>query len=125
MVDDDVAVADVVGRMLRRAGYEVAIAHDAEVALSMLRERPVDVVLSDLRMPKMDGMALLAAVLREVPQLPVVLMAALGSVPLAVEAIRAGARDFVLKPFERDEVLRVIACHSPTMRIRTMPVATH
>ncbi len=108
VVDDDAAVALVLERMLHRDGYAVRVVGSAEQALTAVRSQHVDVVLSDIRMPGMDGMSLLRRLKEELPDVPVVLMTAHGSVPLAVEAMKAGACDFLLKPFERDEVLRVL-----------------
>jgi DNA-binding NtrC family response regulator len=80
----------------------------AEDAIAALDARPYDVVLSDIRMPGMDGMALLDRIGARFPGLPVVLVTAHGSVALAVEAMKRGAADFVQKPFDKDEIGFVI-----------------
>ena len=108
VVDDDPAVGLVLGALLRQADIECETVLSGEAALDVLRRRPCDVVVSDVRMPGMDGMALLTAVRAMDRELPVVLLTAHGSVPLAVEAMRRGAADFVLKPFDRDELLFVV-----------------
>ncbi|XXF79205.1 sigma-54 dependent transcriptional regulator [Myxococcaceae bacterium GXIMD 01537] len=108
LVDDDPAVAKVLGALLAQAGLGVTAARDGREALEVLARRPVDVVVSDVRMPGIDGMALLAEVARGWPDVPVILLTAHGSVPLAVEAMKAGAADFVLKPFDREEILFTI-----------------
>jgi DNA-binding NtrC family response regulator len=108
VVDDDAAVGKVLAALMTQAGYAATWAESAEAALSELGKRAYDVVISDVRMPGMDGMTLLEKLSREQPDLPVVLLTAHGTVPMAVEAMRKGAADFLLKPFDRDEVLFVV-----------------
>ncbi|MBZ4331986.1 sigma-54 dependent transcriptional regulator [Corallococcus sp. AS-1-12] len=105
VVDDDPALLKVLGALLTQAGLTPHPASSAKDALALLARRPIDVVLSDVRMPGMSGMELLAQVGRGWPDVPVLLMTAHGTVPLAVEAMKAGAADFVLKPFDREELL--------------------
>src|SRR5262245_10537284 len=93
VVDDDVAVGTVLQAMLRQGGYEARHVTSGADALAALEARPYDVVISDVRMPGMDGMALLGEVAKKWPEVPVVLLTAHGSVPLAVEAMKAGAGD--------------------------------
>ena len=85
------------------------MAADGVAAENYLREHPVDVVLSDLIMPHMDGHALLLAAHRIAPGVPVVVMSAFGNVEQAVQAMREGARDFLVKPVKRAEVLAAVA----------------
>ena len=92
-------------QMLAQAGLSAEHVESGERALSRLKERPFDLVVSDVRMPGIDGLSLLAQVAEKSPETPVILMTAHGSVPLAVEAMKAGAADFVLKPFDREEIL--------------------
>jgi DNA-binding NtrC family response regulator len=108
VVDDDAAVGKVLAALMTQAGYAATWADSAESGLNELARRPYDIVISDVRMPGMDGMSLLEKLSREQPELPVVLLTAHGSVPMAVEAMRKGAADFLLKPFDRDEVLFVV-----------------
>lgn len=105
LVDDDPAVAKVLGALLTQAGLTTHAARDGQEALALLASKPVDVVVSDVRMPGMDGLQVLAEVARGWPDVPVILLTAHGTVPLAVEAMKAGAADFVLKPFDREEIL--------------------
>ena len=107
-VDDDPAVGKVLTALLVQAGLNALSAPSGTEALALLERRPIDLVVSDLRMPGLGGMALLKSVGERWPDVPVVILTAHGSVPLAVEAMRAGAADFLLKPFDRDEVLFVI-----------------
>jgi DNA-binding NtrC family response regulator len=105
VVDDDTAVGVVLLALLQQAGFEAAHAPAGERALQLLAERPFDLVLTDLRMPGMGGMQLLAQLAARFPETPAIMMTAHGTIPLAVEAMKAGAADFVLKPFDRQEIL--------------------
>jgi DNA-binding NtrC family response regulator len=104
VVDDDAAIGKVLCALLEQRGLETKWASSGEDAVKELDARPWDLVLSDVRMPGMDGMALLDHVGSKFPGLPVVLLTAHGSVALAVEAMKRGAADFVQKPFEKDEI---------------------
>jgi two-component system response regulator AtoC len=108
LVDDDPAVAKVLGALLVQAGLTVHTAKNGAEALGLLGQKPIDVVVSDVRMPGMNGLELLGEVTRLYPDVPIVLMTAHGTVPMAVEAMKAGAADFVLKPFDREEILFTI-----------------
>src|SRR5439155_14041725 len=89
-------------------GYEVHAAEDGEAALQLLREHHIDLVITDLRMPKMDGMELLRLALRLDPALPIVMLTAHGTVDNAVEALKTGAFDYITKPFDQNEVRVVV-----------------
>ncbi len=108
LVDDDNAVRAVLGALLEQAGHRVLHAGSGEDGLATLRTRPVDAVVCDVRMPGMDGLAVLSAVRELDVGLPVLMLTAHATVPLAVEAMRRGAVDFLEKPFEREEVLFAI-----------------
>jgi two-component system response regulator AtoC len=107
-VDDDPAVGKVLAALLGQAGVNAVLAASGSEALELLSRRAIDLVVSDLRMPGIGGMDLLKSIGERWPEMPVVILTAHGTVPLAVEAMRAGAADFMLKPFDRDEVLFVI-----------------
>jgi DNA-binding NtrC family response regulator len=109
VVDDDDAVAIVLCGLLEQDGHHVERASTGSDALRRIVPASIDVILSDVRMPGMSGMELLERARAAHPEVPVVMLTAHGSVPLAVEAMRAGATDFLTKPFEREEVLRAIA----------------
>jgi two-component system response regulator AtoC len=108
VVDDDPAVGTVLEALLEQAGMRAIHAASAREALTLVEQHPVDLVVTDLRMPEMDGLELLARLAQQAPELPVVVLTAHGTVPLAVEAMRAGAADFLLKPFDREELLFVL-----------------
>jgi DNA-binding NtrC family response regulator len=105
IVEDDAAIAKVVRGLLEQRGLATSWAETAEDALKQLEKRAFDLVLSDVRLPGMDGVALLDRVRLGYPDLPVIVITAHGSVALAVDAMKRGAADFVQKPFERDELL--------------------
>jgi DNA-binding NtrC family response regulator len=105
VVDDDRAMGQVVCDALRERRYRGVYVTSAEAALQQLEREPISVVISDLHMPAMSGLELCERLSRDLPELPVVLMTAFGSVDRAIVAVRAGAFDFLLKPFELDELL--------------------
>ncbi|HET7544158.1 MAG TPA: sigma-54 dependent transcriptional regulator [Polyangiaceae bacterium] len=108
LVDDDAAITTVLGSLLKQEGMAVTCAASGAEALAALTKHPVDLVVTDLRMPGMDGMTLLRRIAQSYPDLPVVVLSAHGTVPLAVDAMKAGAADFLTKPFDRDEVVFVL-----------------
>jgi two-component system response regulator AtoC len=108
LVDDDAAITTVLGSLLKQEGLQVTCAASAAEALVALGKQPVDLVVTDLRMPGMDGMTLLRQVVRSHTDVPVVVLSAHGTVSLAVDAMKAGAADFLTKPFDRDEVVFVV-----------------
>jgi DNA-binding NtrC family response regulator len=108
IVDDEPNLRKVLSAQLRRHGYDVLAAEDGESAVAMLADHPVDVVVTDLRMPGMDGLALLGHVHALLPGTPVVLITAHGTIDTAVEALKRGAFDYLTKPFDQDELRTVL-----------------
>jgi DNA-binding NtrC family response regulator len=108
VVEDDPRLLDILTKHLDRIGYAVRGAGGAAAALQLLEAAPSDVVLSDVRMPGMDGRTLLAEVRARHPAAKVVLMTAFGSVDDAVEAMQAGAYSYVVKPFKVETVAAVL-----------------
>lgn len=108
VADDEPNLRRVLGAQLSRDGHEVHLAEDGGEALRCLQENHIDLVLTDLKMPVLDGMGLLRKALELDPGLPVVLMTAHGTVDNAVEALKTGAFDYVTKPFDQDELRTVV-----------------
>jgi DNA-binding NtrC family response regulator len=104
VVDDEVGMLTLLRNYLTREGYEVHTAPSGETALQFLEEHDFDVVLTDLRMGGMDGLALVRAIHATRPETQVVLMTAFGGIDIAVEAIKAGAYHFMAKPVKLPEV---------------------
>ena len=105
VVDDDAAMREMVVSLLEDQGIHARSAASADDALAGLAEADCDVVLSDIRMPGRDGIELLGQIRELRPETPVVLMTAFGSIDSAVEAMQAGAFDYVTKPFQREALL--------------------
>ncbi len=104
VVDDDADLGAVVVAQLERAGYGARHVLTAESGLEALESGSFDLLVSDLRLPGMDGMALLGAVRARWSDVPVIMLTAHGSIPLAVEAMTAGAAGFLIKPYDRAEL---------------------
>jgi DNA-binding NtrC family response regulator len=109
IVDDEPRMAEVVATALSRADYECRTCGSGAQALAALEEFEADIVVTDWKMPDMDGVELLRRLRSERPDLPVILLTAYGSVPAAVEAMRAGAFDYITKPFDNDELRTLVA----------------
>jgi DNA-binding NtrC family response regulator len=107
VADDELNLRRVLVAMLRRDGHEVVQATDGAEAMELLGQ-DVDVVITDLRMPKVDGMEVLRTATRTYPHVPVIMITAYGSVGQAVEAIKAGAFDYIEKPFEQDQIRAIV-----------------
>jgi DNA-binding NtrC family response regulator len=108
IVEDEAKMRRLLELNLGDDGFTTLSAEDAEAGLKLLRENPVDLVLTDLKLPGMDGLQFLHSVKHQNAALPVVVMTAFGSVETAVEAMKAGASDYVLKPFSLTEMRMVI-----------------
>lgn len=108
VVDDEPNLRRVLAAQLERDGYDVHTAEDGEGALGILREHHLDLVITDLRMPKLDGMELLRRVVALDSELPVVILTAHGTVDNAVEALKTGAFDYITKPFDQSEVRTIV-----------------
>jgi two-component system response regulator AtoC len=108
VVDDDAAMRHLLSVILTDHGWEARAVASAAEALKELEARDYDLVLTDVRMPGMDGLALLGEIQRGHPDLTVIVMSAYGAQDAAIEAMKAGAYDYVSKPFKRDEVVLVI-----------------
>ncbi len=109
VVDDEPHMRRVLEIMLRKAGHLVFVAGNGREALEVLRDNPVDLVITDMRMPKMDGIELLTRLRQDGVEIPVIVITAHGSVESAVNAMKLGASDYVLRPFDIDALELAIA----------------
>ncbi len=108
IVDDDTAMREMLASLFGNRGYSVENATSAAEALERAGEQRFDVVLSDIRMPGKTGIEMVCELRERLPETPVVLMTAFGSIDSAVESMRAGAFDYITKPFEPDAVVLTI-----------------
>ncbi|MBN1611817.1 MAG: sigma-54-dependent Fis family transcriptional regulator [Polyangiaceae bacterium] len=108
VVDDEPNLRRVLGAQLMRDGYDVHTAEDGEQALQTLQDHHIDLVITDLRMPKVDGMELLRRSVAMDADLPVIMITAHATVDNAVEALKTGAFDYITKPFDQAEVRVVV-----------------
>jgi DNA-binding NtrC family response regulator len=104
VIDDEVNAAAALETLLREDGYDVARAHDGRSGLQLLEKHDPDVVLTDLRMPGMDGIELLAKIKEIRPETMVIVMTAYGTVKTAVKAMKLGAEDYLGKPIDVEEL---------------------
>lgn len=108
VVDDDENILQVLEARLLSSGLTPLLADRAETALEMLANEPVDLIVSDVKMPGMGGHGLLKEVLENWPHIPIIMLTAHGTIPGAVNAIQAGAADYLTKPFDGKELVRLI-----------------
>lgn len=104
IVDDNEGVRHLVSRWLERAGFSVSQAKDGAEALDLIKKDPPDIILADIRMPKINGLELARMVKREFPETKVVLMTAYSSPQTIAQAKREGVDDYLEKPFTQDQV---------------------
>src|SRR5436189_1349479 len=108
IADDDPGLRESLERTLTREGYRVILASDGNAALERLQAGGVDLVLTDLKMPGLSGIELLRAVKAIAADVDVILLTVFGTVEEAVKAMKEGAYDFLTKPFQRAQLLRLI-----------------
>jgi two-component system nitrogen regulation response regulator GlnG len=108
VADDEPSIRWLLERLLRQAGHAVTLVEDGQTALDAARREAFDLVFVDIRMPGLDGLAVLSRLRAEAPETSVIVMTAHGSVRAAVEAMQGGAYDYVQKPFDNDEVLLLV-----------------
>ncbi len=108
VADDDPAVRESLERTLKREGYRVVVASDGQAGLERLKAGGVDLVLADLKMPGLNGLELLRAAKTVAPDVDVIMLTAFGTVEEAVQAMKDGAYDFLTKPFQRAQLIRLI-----------------
>jgi len=108
VVDDELLIRDLLYDFFSGQGWDIAVAENGEKALDVLRARKVDLLLTDIKMPEMDGLTLTSRVKDSHPDLPVILMTGYPSVETAVTALRAKAQDYVIKPFNLNQLFKLV-----------------
>jgi DNA-binding NtrC family response regulator len=108
VVDDDPDLREALGQVLSEEGHVVDVAQDGETAMEQLASRPFDLVVSDVWLPKVDGLTLLRLVRREFPLTEVLLLTAHGSIGDAVTAMKDGAVDYLRKPFDIQHLVTIV-----------------
>ena len=109
LVDDDERLRIAAGKVLAAEGYRVAIAASGQEALGQLSEQGLALVIADLRLPDLDGIALLKRVREQRPEIEVVMITGQGTIEKAVEAMKLGAYDFIQKPLDSAALLKTVA----------------
>src|SRR6185503_12136034 len=108
VVDDEPSIRTALCEVLNRTGHPVLVARDGQEALALLEQRSVWLVITDLRMPRLGGLELLREIKRRFSQTLVVLITGYATLESAIEAIRAGASDYLMKPFDSEAVAALI-----------------
>ena len=108
VVDDEANIRKVLSAQIKAAGYEVLEATNGLEALALIQQGEIDAVISDLRMPQLDGLGLLKKVQEIEIAPPVIVITAHGSMTTAIEAMKLGAFDFITKPFDKTELLNAL-----------------
>jgi two-component system nitrogen regulation response regulator GlnG len=108
IVDDEIDHCALLAHLMEREGFKANLAHDGESAIRAIRAEPPDIVLLDVNMPGMDGMQVLKVAKEENHDLPIIIITGFADIPGAVKAIRSGASDYLSKPFDHEELLKVV-----------------
>jgi DNA-binding NtrC family response regulator len=119
IVEDDELGREFVAEALTGLSFEARTARNGRAALELLEKEDVDLVLTDLRMPEMDGLALLKALKERAPALPVALMTAYGTLDVAIQALRDGADDILLKPFDAEHLALLVTRLKARQKLRS------
>jgi len=105
IIDDEASLRQTMARILQRAGFDVTTAADAKEGLALVSEHPFDLVYSDIRMPDMNGLEFLRIIHAKYPEMPVILFTAQPDLNSAVEAVKNGAIDYLLKPLKPQSII--------------------
>ena len=108
VVDDEEMMRSLLRKILSREGYQILTADDGASAIEMLEREKIDLVISDIKMPRMDGFELLDRIKREYPQVGVIIMTAYGDTYTVKDALLLGADEYVTKPFKSYEISLVV-----------------
>src|SRR5213596_2390665 len=122
LIEDDASIVGGLKKELQFEGYEVAVAGRGDTGLAQAKEKPFDVVITDLKMPGLSGLELVEQLHASKPKLPIILMTAFGTTETAIEATKLGAYDYLLKPFDMAELLDLVAKSVASNRLMSEPV---
>lgn len=109
LIEDDPSTASALAKVLQDEGYAVTVAPRGDQGLEVARQRPCDLVITDLRLPGLSGMDLISRLHAANPKLPIIMMTAHGTTETAIEAMKLGACEYLVKPFEADELLDLVS----------------
>src|SRR5262245_32379089 len=123
LIEDDAALAASLGNVLAAEDYQIAREQRGDAGLTRAREEEFDLVLTDLRLPGLTGLELVRQLHASKPRLPIILMTAHGTTETAIEATKFGAYEYLLKPFEMEELVEVVARAVAGSRRMSEPVA--
>lgn len=123
IVEDDVTLAATVAAVLEGEGYVVELCHDGEEGVKVASSQPFDVVVTDFRLPGLGGMELLERLHKLKPRMPVIMMTSFGNSDTVIGAAKRGAFDYLLKPFDMEELVTVVAKAVKSSRLMFRPVA--
>lgn len=108
VVDDELMMRKLVEKVLIRDGFQVVLAKDGEEALRILAERRVEIIISDIKMPRLNGFELLRSVKQQYPNIAVIMMTAYGDTYSVKDALLLGADEYVTKPFQSHEIALIV-----------------
>ena len=109
LIDDDPGLSEVIELLLVREGHAVKRAGTVKGGLESVRDTPVDLVITDLKLPDGTGLNVIAAIRASHPALPIIMITSYSSIESAIGALRAGAFDYVIKPFDNNELLHAVS----------------
>jgi len=122
IIDDDPGIRSAMQEVLASDGYQVLVEGDGQKGLAVALSRDVSIIVSDLKLPGIDGMELIQELHRSKPHLPIILMTAHGSTETAIEAMKIGAYDYIVKPFEMPDFLELLEKASRVAHLMSGPV---
>jgi DNA-binding NtrC family response regulator len=122
LIEDDTSTASALQHVLAAEGYLVSLAARGDIGLKQAQELPFDLVITDLKLPGLSGLDLVAPLHAGKPKLPIIVMTAHGTTETAIEAMKLGACEYLLKPFEADELLDLVASTVARSRLMSEPV---
>jgi DNA-binding NtrC family response regulator len=109
VIDDDPGLSEVIGMLLERESYAVQLAATLKQGIGLLEAAEPDLVVTDLKLPDGTGLDVIAAIRARRPVLPIIMITSYSSMESAIAALRGGAVDYIIKPFDNDELLKAIA----------------